>query len=41
MSALLYAKKFRAHGYKKGAEAALGKLNEAGLGILEPTKGKK
>ena len=41
VSALLYAKKFRAHGHKKGAEAALQKLHEAGLGIFEPTKGKK
>lgn len=41
LTALLYAKKFRSHGYKKGAEAAFEKLKEEDLGTIEPTKSKK
>ena len=37
-TALLYAKRFRNHGYKKGALAAFRELEEAGLGVLEDTK---
>lgn len=32
LTALLYAKRFRDHGYKKGAQAAFKQLEEAGLG---------
>ena len=35
LTALLYAKKFRNHGYKTGALAAFNELEEAGLGTLE------
>ena len=40
LSALLYAKKFRAHGYKSGAIAAFKELEKAGLGTLEDSKSK-
>ena len=35
LTALLYAKTFRNHGYKTGALAAFNELEEAGLGTLE------
>ena len=35
LTALLYAKRFRSHGYKTGALAAFNELEEAGLGSLE------
>ena len=40
LTALLYAKRFRNHGYKKGALAAFRELEEAGLGVLEDKKTK-
>ena len=40
LTALLYAKKFRFHGYKQGALSAFKELEEAELGILETTKAK-
>jgi hypothetical protein len=36
LTALLYAKKFRAHGYKTGAQAAFDRLVRDGLGTQEP-----
>lgn len=38
LTALLYAKKFRFHGYKQGALSAFKELEEAQLGILETTR---
>ena len=38
LSALLYAKKFRSHGYKSGAITAFKELEKAGLGSLEESK---
>lgn len=40
LTALLYAKRFRNHGYKKGALAAFHELEEAGLGVMETKKTK-
>ena len=40
LTALLYAKWFRNHGYKKGALSAFRELEEAGLGTTEERKGK-
>lgn len=40
LTALLYAKKFRFHGYKKGALAAFQTLESAELGTIETTKTK-
>ena len=40
LTALLYAKKFRNHGYKTGALAAFGDLEAAGLGTLEISRTK-
>ena len=40
LTALLYAKKFRYHGYKTGALTAFGKLELAGLGTLDTKKNK-
>ncbi len=40
LTALLYAKRFRYHGYKSGALAAFSELEEAGLGTLETVKAK-
>ena len=40
LTALLYAKRFRNHGYKKGALAAFRELEEAGLGVMETKKTK-
>ena len=40
LTALLYAKKFRYHGYKTGALTAFGELELAGLGTLNTKKTK-
>lgn len=40
LTALLYAKRFRDHGYKTGALAAFNELEEAGLGMIEKVKAK-
>ena len=40
LTALLYAKRFRNNGYKKGALAAFRELEEAGLGVMETKKTK-
>ncbi|XP_065911094.1 uncharacterized protein [Dysidea avara] len=40
LSALLYAKKFRAYGYKSGAVDAFKELEAEGLGVLEEVKAK-
>jgi hypothetical protein len=40
LTALLYAKKFRQFGYKKGALAAFKKQEESGLGVLNTSSGK-
>ena len=40
LTALLYAKRFRDHGYKTGALAAFNQLEEAGLGMVETVKAK-
>lgn len=40
LTALLYAKRFRDHGYKTGALAAFNELEEAGLGRIEKIKAK-
>jgi len=40
LSALLYAKKFRAYGYKSGALNAFKELESEGLGALEEVKTK-
>ena len=40
LTALLYAKRFHNHGYKKGALAAFYELEEAGLGVVEAKKTK-
>ena len=36
LTALLYAKKFRAHGYKSGAQAAFEQLQSDSLGKQDP-----
>lgn len=36
LTALLYKKKFRAHGYKSGAQAAFERLEKDGLGTQDP-----
>lgn len=41
LTALLYAKKFRAYGYKTGAQAAFEKLEQDGLGEQDPPIGDK
>ena len=40
LTALLYAKRFRNHGYKKGALEAFNELEGAGLGVMETKKTK-
>ena len=40
LTALLYAKKFRYHGYKTGALMVFGELELAGLGTLDTKKTK-
>ena len=40
LTALLYAKRFRNHGYKKGALVAFRELEDAGLGVMEAKKTK-
>lgn len=34
LTALLYSKKFRAYGYKTGAQAAFEKLSQDGIGVV-------
>ena len=40
LTARLYAKKFRSHGYKKGALTAFQELESAGLGTMKTIKNK-